>query len=125
MKTHTQIINEGKYDVMTIPEAFRYCREKLGIRCRWETIIEDIYYEISPGLGNAAEYTFALEDNRSYGPVIYCPRGLRMPGKFIRDKSLQKSNTYFTKFLLGEERQYWRPTKEILDKLLDACLINK
>lgn len=125
MKTLTQFINEGKYDVMTIPEAFRYCREKLGIRCRWETIIEDRYYEISPGLGNAAEYTFALEDNRSYGPVIYCPRGLSMPGKFTLDKSLQKSNTYFTKFSSGEERQYWRPTKEILDKLIDACLINK
>lgn len=124
MKTLTQL-NEGKYDVMTIPEAFRYCFEKLGIRCRWEPIIEDRYYEISPGLGNVAEYTFALEDNRSYGPVIYCPRGLRMPGKFVRDKSLQKSNTYFTKFSLGEERQYWRPTKEILDKLIDACLINK
>lgn len=124
MKTLTQL-NEGEYDVMTIPEAFRYCFEKLGIRCRWEPIIEDRYYEISPGLGNVAEYTFALEDNRSYGPVIYCPRGLRMPGKFVRDKSLQKSNTYFTKFSLGEERQYWRPTKEILDKLIDACLINK
>lgn len=68
MKDFKEFINESKYDAMTIPEAFQYCSEKLGIRCRWETIIEDRYYEISPGLGNAAEYTFALEDNRSYGP---------------------------------------------------------
>lgn len=122
MKSLTEFINESKYDVMTIPEAFQYCRERLGIRCRWETIVEDRYYEISPGLGNAAEYTFALNDHLSYGPVIYCPRGLSMPGKFTLDKSLQKSNIYFTKFSSGEEIQYWRPTKEILDKLIDACL---
>ena len=122
MKTLTQFINEDKYDVMTIPKAFQYCREKLGTRCRWETIVEDRSYEISPGYGDVAKYTFALNDHLSYGPVIYCPRGLRMPNKFTMDKSLQKSNIYFTKFSLGEELQYWRPTKEILDKLIDACL---
>ena len=122
MKSLTEFINEDKYVVMTIPEAFQYCREKLGARCRWETIIEDRSYEISPGYGNATKYTFALNDDRSYGPVIYCPRGSSMPNKFTMDKSLQKSNIYFTKFSLGEERQYWKPTKEILDKLIDACL---
>lgn len=122
MKDFKEFINESKHDVMTIPEAFQYCREKLGIKCRWETIIKDRIYKISPGYGNVANYTFALDEHLSYGPVIYCPRGLSLPNKFNFDKSLQKSNVYFTTFSLGKEVQYWRPTKEILDKLIDACL---
>lgn len=124
MKSLVEVINEAKTDVLSVPEAFMYCRNKLGIRCRWETIIEDRCYEISPGYGNAAEYTFVLENSihNKYGAVIYCPRGLRLPNAFTFDKSLQKPDIYFEKRELGMDKQYWRPTKEVLDKLLESCL---
>lgn len=113
---------DNSSEIMSIDDAFNYCKEKLGARMRWEKYGNS--YEISPGFGTFAKYTFVLYNayKEGYGPVIMFTRYNPGPNSFTMDKSIQRDDIYFVKYFFGEEKQYWRPTKEVLDKLIDACL---
>ena len=122
MKSIYDYINEAKKpELLSLDEAFKYICDKLGARCRFEKVAYS--YEISPGYGNYAEWTFTIEDDprSNKGPVLYFDRYHSGPNAFTMDKSIQTPELYFTKRSMGIDEQYWRLTKEVIDKCLAAC----
>ena len=122
MKSITDFVNEAnKPKLLSLEDAFMYIKDKLGAACRYEKVAYS--YEISPGYGNYAERTFIIEDDprSNKGPVLYFDRWHSGPNAFTMDKSIQTNELYFTRRSMGDDVQYWRLTKEVIDKCLAAC----
>ena len=122
MKSLIDHINEAKKPkVMSIKKAFSYIASKLGAACRFSRT--PYGYEISPGYGNVADWTFTIEDDprNDKGPILYFDYYHNGPNAFTRDKSIQTPELYFEKRFMGNTEQYWILTQEVIDKCLAAC----
>lgn len=111
-------VSSLNYKELSIKEAFDYIVDKLGTACRYEKIHDD-YYEISPGYGNVAEYTFTIQNDKLVNHnVLYFDKWHSGPGKFTNNKTLQTPEIFFKQ---SNEPNKWLLCKEIIDACLDAC----